>query len=241
MHTEVLSRFFFCLGFPLLFLKMKSFFCLLLLVNYVSSVCYCPVRCVDKNCAYYDTVTCNDIESRDECNAANAEVTDMVNSMGKNADLFLLIAGEKGSITAEQASRLRTHLSSAFEDTNAKPVGDCQAGLSTDTRIEKTNSHCFSPTLLGECQRISDATSTYSQTIHERLSSEITKDASNLGGLTITTPIVADFIKSMKARGAIASAKVKCASFLETTSELASAGQLVPSLFLSVFAVLALF
>jgi hypothetical protein len=92
----------------------------------VCSICYCPIDCIDnRRCdrgrSDFDRRLCNDEEAHAECDAANAEVTDMVNSLGRNADLLLSGLIVEGALKSELASFLRTKLSYALE--LDKPVG----------------------------------------------------------------------------------------------------------------------
>ena len=92
----------------------------------VCGICYCPIDCIDnRRCDRgrndFDRRLCNDEEAHAECDAANYEVTDMVNSLGRNADLLLSGLIVEGALESELASFLRTKLSYALE--LDKPVG----------------------------------------------------------------------------------------------------------------------
>lgn len=121
--------------------KLITILCLA--AHAADAVCFCPRVCLptyEDPCKYRDRTLCNDMEAAAECNSANAEIEDAVNSLGRNADLFLNAAVVRGNLSATGASELRTALSISVEAD--KPVGDCEAGMVTETRVKNTNSHC---------------------------------------------------------------------------------------------------
>ena len=186
------------------------------------AVCYCPRRRIDEHRSDTDRITCNDVESKDECLAANLEVTDMVNSIGRNAEGFLNSASREEMIDPVQHSMLRTHLSYALEF--EKPVGDCSAGLSTDTRVKGTKTHCFSPEILDECAFVRDTIDSYTTNIHSTLLNRILEHdrSEELGFLTNSTLIefVKDFVELIEERGSITTANIICGSYDQTNAEI---------------------
>ncbi|CAM9735468.1 unnamed protein product [Phaeothamnion confervicola] len=167
------------------------------------------------------------------------QVTDMVNSWGRNADLLLSGAILEGNLTALQASFLRTQLSCAFED--EKPVGDCELGLVTDTLLKGTQSHCFSPELLVQCANVRDTTVNYTAGVAVKLRATILAAAGAgaasadpgdgtaafaagvLTGEGVLSDAAEAFVEAMAARGAIATARVRCAAYESTIDLLGTA------------------
>ncbi|KAG5178812.1 hypothetical protein JKP88DRAFT_247927 [Tribonema minus] len=162
---------------------------------------------------------------------ANAEITDMVDSIGRNGDLFLSSAVDEQRITAEQASALRTHLSFALEA--EKPVADCENGLATQTRAAKTQSFCFSPELLSRCAQIRDAATAYAVGIAGNLQAAIVAGGNAHGLLAADNkslqPVPAAFVDAITARGAIATAHVRCASYDATAEDVFNGAGRVPN------------
>lgn len=172
------------------------------------AVCFCPRVCLptyEDLCKYRDRTLCVDVEAANECRAANDEVTDAVNSLGRNADLFLTGALYNGSLSAAAASELRTKLSIAIEA--AKPVADCEAGMATDTLVKNTKSHCFSPELLTQCVKLRDGIDAWALELRGRL-------ANLTAGVTSAPPgVVAAFVTAMGDRSDATTANIRCAAY----------------------------
>ncbi len=190
---------------------------------FVDSICYCPVESTDiRYDKHYDRRLCDDNEAGKECNAANNEVTDMVNSIGRNADLFLESQVIVNKILPITASYLRTKLSFALE--KEKPVADCEDGLATNIKVKGTSTWCFSEKLLNECQRINKSISDYSTNISVILQYEILNDKNNINfgvanGTELTIETV-NYIKSIENRGAILTGKIRCAAYESTIEDI---------------------
>lgn len=178
------------------------------------AVCFCPRVCLptyQDTCKYRDRTLCNDMEAVSECNSANDEIDDAVNSLGRNADLFLTAAVLRGNLSAAGASELRTMLSIAVEAD--KPVGDCEAGMATDTLVKNTMSHCFSPELLKQCVKLRDGVDAWAIALRDRLA--------NLTASAKADPaIVNAFVDAMGDRSDATTANIRCAAYEEGIEEL---------------------
>lgn len=148
--------------------------------------CFCPNECVSRHCdrgRHYDVRVCFDQEASRECEHANAEVTDMVNSMGGQATKMLELMVADGAITTTQFATLRAMLSRAFEidpsdsvfwtraldthpDLIAKPVGDC-SDAATSVRVRGTQSHCYSEPVLEQCGEVRRDANPYAAQIYK--------------------------------------------------------------------------
>jgi len=214
----------------------------------ILSRCYCPPQCSFPPCEAsntYERSYCVDYEAQTECNIANMQVTDMVDSTGRNADLYLggLLSfsalGKNASIniTPQQASFLRSKLSEALE--HGKPIGDCSDGLITDTHLANVNDVCFSPGLFQQCDRLAILVPDYFAGIHVNLKQAILNDtASKILGLienppagsTATQPVLAsiaaDFVQAIQNRDSINrdTAKIRCKGYTSTVDIIRSEG-----------------
>jgi len=181
-----------------------------LLATRAGAVCFCPRGCVttydDSGCDFFDRTLCNDLEAAAECNAANAELTDAVNSIGRNGDLFLTGALFNGSIDPAAASFLRTQLTLAME--NDKPVADCEAGLTTEILVKNTQSHCYSPELYVQCVALRDGVSAWSGGIRGKLNATAFR-------ADVPRDVSLDFVSAIGARADANTARIRCASHEE--------------------------
>lgn len=188
------------------------------------AVCFCPRVCLptyNDACKYRDRTLCADLEAANECNSANAEVTDAVNSLGRNADLFLTGAMLNDTLSAAAASELRTKLSIAIED--AKPVADCEAGMATDTRVKGTNSHCFSPELLTQCVKLRDGIDGWAFQVRGKL-------ANLTAGVKADPKVVAAFVTAMGDRSDATTANIRCAAYEEGIEDINGGLAMVPGI-----------
>ncbi|GAX19189.1 hypothetical protein FisN_4Lh226 [Fistulifera solaris] len=214
----------------------------------VAGVCYCPIQCF--NCLdngdiirwpIYKSAPCNDLESAQECEKANAEIKDMQNSIVPLVLLFLDDAVRTQNMTMMQAGYARSLVSLALEDD--KPEGDCANGLLTDTPIKGTLGKCFSPELLEQCARVRDRVNSYQDNIPIKLESFLGNNTMmysdnmtlydrslelNLinSDRVVIHPKMAELIEMVRFRGKIRTARIRCASFDATTIEIAEAGAL---------------
>ncbi len=173
----------------------------------IDAKCFCPRICLpsyEDACKYRDRTLCVDLEAANECAVANAEVSDAVNSLGRNADLFLSAAVVGGNLSASGASELRTFLSIAIED--GKPVADCEAGMATETLVKNTKSHCYSRDLLTQCVKLRDAIDPWAQSLTAKL-------AALSGGAA--SGVVADYVAAMGARSNATTANIRCVAYEE--------------------------
>jgi len=178
----------------------------------------------------YKMRRCEDTEAHKECRAALEEMTDMVNSMGKLADLYLTCANTEGTLNAAQIAFLRTKLSEAFEMVDKKPVPDCEVGLNTRTLVENQeySDLCFSQELYDQCKYVQDNIDKYATGIYSDLEDLIMDDPK-----AVTTKIVKksenkieitggaiSFIEIIKERGALKTANIRCAAYSATVDEI---------------------
>lgn len=214
---------------------MWSFIVALALVSGAAdAVCFCPRVCqptYHDSCKYRDRALCVDVEAANECTAANDEVTDAVNSLGRNADLFLTGAMLNGSLSAASASELRTKLSIAIE--TDKPVADCEAGMATDTLVMGTNSHCFSTELLTQCVRLRDGIDTWAVSVRGKLAN-LTADAQS------DPKVVAAFVSAMGDRSDATTANIRCAAYEEAIGEINGGLAMVPGIAVALAALILL-
>lgn len=218
------------------------------------AVCYCPVVC--ENCwrsgDYSHEVgraPCNDIESQKECEKANWEISDMQWGLINLVDHFLDNALETQAMTMLQIGYARALLALAMED--VKPEGDCSNGLSTDTGIQGTLTHCYSPELLRECAKVRDAVDSYQQEMSTRFANYFIDAESTyshnpfltfmrrsleLGLANRTSPsapaeithaTLLELIEIVRFRTFIKTARIRCASFEATTEELSSGSRTI--------------
>jgi hypothetical protein len=199
------------------------------------AVCFCPRVCLptyEDACKYRDRTLCADLEAASECNAANDEVTDAVNSLGRNADLFLTGAMFNGTLNPAAASELRTKLSIAIE--TDKPVADCEAGMATETRVKNTNSHCFSPELLTQCVKLRDGIDGWALQLRGKL-------ANLTAGAKADPKVVAAFVSAMGDRSDATTANIRCAAYEEGIEDINGGLPMVPGIavaFVMMFALL---
>jgi hypothetical protein len=157
---------------------------------------------------------------------------------------------ETKNMTMMQVGFARSLLSLALED--EKPEGDCSAGLATETAIEGTLTHCFSPELLEQCAKVRDAANDYqdgiapklrklliSQDLLYNVDPDVTYDQRSLAlGLTdvdreIIHEKMLELIEIVRFRTRIKTARIRCASFNITTFRIeSSAGRTMPLSFL---------
>lgn len=198
------------------------------------AVCFCPRVCLPTykdSCKYRDRTLCADLEAASECNAANNEVTDAVNSLGRNADLFLTGAMFNDTLSAAAASELRTKLSIAIEE--SKPVADCEAGMATDTLVKNTNSHCFSPELLTQCVKLRDGIDAWAIGIRAKL-------ANLTAGVKASPVVVSAFVSAMGDRSDATTANIRCVAYEQGIEDINSGTGIAPGI-AAVFAVMAVF
>ena len=198
----------------------------ILFIPSIIGICYCPRECIEyKDCSSYniDRRICEDNEANKECNNANDELTDMVDSIGRNADLYLIGKLYNKELTPKQVSILRTKLSFALEEN--KPVGDCESGLSTNKLIKGTNSWCYSESLLDECVRIKNSSANYTLSI-----SEILQESINETNTNITLNNINEFIDIIKQRTGILTGKIRCAAYESTIEDINASDKLSISL-----------
>ncbi|EQC26815.1 hypothetical protein SDRG_15327 [Saprolegnia diclina VS20] len=180
----------------------------LYLATAVLGRCYCGVP-----------AACNDLEAQSECNRANDQVTDMVNSAGRNADLYLEgLLFKNASVTPSQTSYLRSKLSEAFEW--GKPVGDCSDGLTTSTHLANAVDICFSIPLFQQCDTLAKSVPQYFNNIHNVLSERLLN--SSVSGILEKgklTTLATELVQVMKVRSSIAreSNKIRCKGYNATT------------------------
>jgi hypothetical protein len=189
----------------------------------VDAVCFCPRVCLPTykdTCYYRDRTLCADLEAANECNAANTELTDAVNSMGRNADLFLTAAVYNGSLNAAAASFLRTQLTIAMEDN--KPVADCEAGMATDTLVKGTKSHCFSLLLLTQCKTLQNTVQGWASGIRGKLNTLARR-------LDVPPSVSTAFVSAMGDRAEAQTARIRCAAYEVGLEELNSSSPVVLS------------
>lgn len=200
------------------------------------AVCFCPRVCLptyNDACKYRDRTLCADLEAANECNAANNEVTDAVNSLGRNADLFLTGAMFNGTLSPAAASELRTKLSIAIEEN--KPVADCEAGMATNKLVKNTNSHCFSPELLTQCVKLRDGIDAWAIGIRGKL-------ANLTAGVKSANPaVVSAFVSAMGDRSDATTANVRCEAYEQGIDDINSGTAIVPGIAAAVLAVVAVF
>lgn len=188
------------------FLKL-SVIVTVLAASTADAVCFCPKVCLptyEDTCRYRDRTLCTDIEAANECNAANTEVTDAENSIGRNADLFLTAAVINGSLNAGAASFLRTQLTVAMED--EKPVADCEAGMATDTLVKNTKSHCFSMPLLTQCVSLKNNVQGWAAGIRGKLNATAHHP-------DVPTTVATAFVNAMGDRADAQTARIRCAAY----------------------------
>lgn len=213
-----------------------------LLTTHVNAVCYCPVVC--ENCyrngdfrAEYGRATCNDFESKNECEQANWELLNKRDTTVTLAETVMTNALEAGDLTPVQVGFIRSILALAVED--ERPEGDCSNGLSTDTGMAGTMTHCFSPELLQQCRKVRDGVDEYLDGITPRLARYVRStehmfddgrtflDASRDLGLIQSSdllhPVMADVVEVVRVYTSVKTARVRCASFEATTLEIAAA------------------
>lgn len=197
-----------------------------------SAVCFCPRVCLPTyhdTCKYRDRTLCVDQEAANECMSANAEVTDAVNSLGRNADLFLTAAVFGGNLTATAASQLRTRLSIAVEAD--KPVADCEAGMATDTLVRNTNSHCFSPELLTQCVKLRDGIDAWAFSIRGKLANLTT-------GLVVPPSVLTAFVSAMGDRSDATTANIRCAAYEEGIEDINASSTAYPTTWIMALSVI---
>ncbi|OQR84105.1 hypothetical protein ACHHYP_13891 [Achlya hypogyna] len=204
---------------------MNIFLFLLFVAAAVDARCFCPPVCSFPTCdskGAYRRSSCNDLEAQAECNRANTQVDDMVNSAGRNADLYLQgLLFKNASVSALQASYLRSKLSEAFEW--GKPVGDCANGLTTNTHLANVNDICFSLPLFEQCDGLAKSVPQYFSNIHNVLAQGLLADASNgtVSGIVANgalTPLALEFVASVKVRDSIQreTNKIRCKGYNST-------------------------
>ncbi|EQC26816.1 hypothetical protein SDRG_15328 [Saprolegnia diclina VS20] len=200
-------------------------FVLALLAALVDARCYCPPQCSFPACSSksdYRRSSCNDLEAQSECNRANDQVTDMVNSAGRNADLYLEgLLFKNASVTPAQASYLRSKLSEAMEW--GKPVGDCANGLTTDTHLATINDICFSMPLFQQCDALAKSVPQYFSNIHNVLSDRLLAEELNntISGIVEKgklSPLATEFVQVIKLRDSIQreANKIRCKGYNST-------------------------
>ncbi|OQS04132.1 exportin-4, partial [Thraustotheca clavata] len=197
------------------FLKTKKFFhflnfmlsLLFVLLTLVDGRCYCPPICsfppCGSNAGWYLRSYCNDLEAQSECTRANDMVTDMINSMGQNADKYLRgLLHNNTSVSAEEASYLRSKLSEAMEW--GKPVGDCSDGLATNTNLADVLDICFSQPLFQQCNSLAQTVPQYFNNIHNVLTEHlINESASGISENGALTPLAMEFVQVIRVRDTI--------------------------------------
>jgi hypothetical protein len=216
----------------------------LLFFSFVASVCYCPIVC--ENCyrtgdyrPEYGRAPCNDIEAQSECEKANWELVDMRDATTALMDRLMQVSLEKDILTVPQVGYIRSLLAKAVED--ERPEGDCSNGLSTDTGIEGTLTHCFSPQLLEQCNKVDKAAGGYQDSIAPRFESlfsstnftyrnngtTLLEASRELGLLTTSDNIMHErlfeLIEVLRMRTRVKTARIRCASYNETTSSISAA------------------
>lgn len=185
------------------------------------SVCFCPRVCLPTyhdSCKYRDRTLCIDYEAAQECISANSEITDAVNSMGRNADLFLMAAVENGTLAPAAASFLRTRMTLAMED--EKPVGDCEAGAATDTLVAGTNSHCFSVPVWSQCVNLRDGVSAWAFGIRGKLNATIFRG-------DVPLALAGQFVAAMGERAEANTARIRCAAHEVAADQMNSATRML--------------
>ncbi|KDO28510.1 hypothetical protein SPRG_06749 [Saprolegnia parasitica CBS 223.65] len=188
--------------------------CLVVLGN---ARCYCE-RYYFEDKDEYRQKPCNDLEAQSECNRANDQVTDMVNSAGRNADLYLeTLVLNNASVTPAQASYLRSKLSEAIEW--GKPVGDCANGLTTETRLVNTDYICVSMPLFQQCDTLAKTVPQYFSSIHNVLAERLRLE--NVSGILENgklTTLATEFLYVIKLRDSITreSNKIRCQGYNAT-------------------------
>lgn len=220
-----------------------------LVLSSAASVCYCPIVC--ENCyktgdfiAEYGRAPCNDIEAQTECERANWELIDMVSASVGLIDRLLQVSLEKDVLTVPQVGFIRSLLAKAVEDD--RPEGDCSNGLSTDTGLSGTLTHCFSPELLKQCVKVREASVSYQDSIAPRFESffystnfthrddgtTLFEASRELGLLTTADNTTSDntlherlveLIEVLRTRTRVKTARILCASYEATTEEISAA------------------
>jgi hypothetical protein len=206
---------------------------LALAAHAAQAVCFCPRVCLptyNDACKYRDRTLCADLEAASECKAANDEVTDAVNSLGRNADLFLTGAMLNDTLSPAAASELRTKLSIAIEE--SKPVADCEAGMATDTRVKNTNSHCFSPELLTQCVKLRDGIDGWAIGVRGKL-------ANLTAGVKSDPAVVSALVSAMGDRSDATTANIRCAAYEQGIEDI-NAGMALSPGFVAVMVVFVL-
>lgn len=215
-----------------------------LVVGGANAVCYCPVVC--ENChrngdfkSEYGRAPCNDLESKNECEQANWELLNKRDTTVTLVESIMINALEAGNFTGLQVGFIRSLLALAVED--ERPEGDCSNGLSTDTGLEGTLTHCFSPELLQQCKKVADGVDEYLDGIAPRLQRYVRStehqfrddgttylDASRELGLLVPPhdtlhEIMEEIVEVVRVYTSVKTARVRCASFEATTREIAAA------------------
>ncbi|EQC37192.1 hypothetical protein SDRG_05418 [Saprolegnia diclina VS20] len=207
---------------------MSSLRCLLVLLSMLALAearCFCPKYCQNPPCNpkysswWQPRSYCNDVEAQAECTLANVEITDMIDSMGRNADLYIYTMAQR-SATARpiEFALLRSKLSEAMEAN--KPIGDCNFGLATATLLAGVDDVCFSPELFQQCAHVALAAEPYYLNIHNALRQgiRIDEDAVRLGLVDLNgtlSPLAAEFVDVVRMRGSIkrTDIKIRCRSY----------------------------
>jgi len=129
---------------------------LLVLSVAVDATCFCPIIW-DNNTRHIGG--CNDSEMQAECQRAEFEYRDLVSAYMGFADAIILAKlQESPPVTARWVARNRAALSFAVE---RRFVADCATGVFTTTLNPYTQTHCFSPELLHQCEQALEASTAY--------------------------------------------------------------------------------
>ena len=185
----------------------------------------------------YGRAPCNDIESQSECQQANWEVLNKRDTTVTLVERVMQHEYEQGNLTAIQMGFIRSVLALTVED--GRPEGDCSNGLSTNTGISGTITHCFSPELLIQCKKVADGVDAYLDgmaahfrelffsTVNEIPSGATFDLTSRTLGLVfddmILHPIVQDMYEMIKLYAGVKTARVRCASYNATVEEISLA------------------
>ena len=213
-------------------------------LSFVDAVCYCPVVC--ENCyrggdfvKQYGRQVCNDFESKNECEQANWELLNKRDTTVSLVESIMYNALEKGKLTGLHVGYIRSILALAVEDD--RPEGDCSNGLSTNTGIEGTLTHCYSPELLQQCKKVADGVDSYLDEIAPRFERYIRStshlyqkdgttylDASRKMGFLVApndtlNEVLTEIVEVIRVYTSAKTARVRCASFQATTMEIAAA------------------